>query len=282
MQPQRQFSVPELFSHVVSDAALSVSRRAGEATEQESLRAQAAVHAIMGFQPTDMVEAMLAGQCVMFHELMFDTIRTMFRGELAPNSRATRNSIVAMDRAFGNNLARLERCQRRAPKDRDEVAREDGPRQTSAPAPVEAAPPEATPRPIETVATPVNRAARRHAARKARLAPVPARSTLAAQSGRVSPAPADVPGNWSPSARAIANHRLTPGAMAALDAGDASAFARAMEVEPPIEEFVVAAEEPGRVSGRHGLSSLVTPDVPRVADGDANSAVEARLVAEAA
>ena len=78
------------------------------------------------------------------------------------------------------------------------------------------------------------------------------------------------------------SHHTQPGAMAALDAVDASAFARAMGVEPPIEEFVVAAEEPGRVSGRHGLSSLVKPDVPRVADGDANSAVEARLVAEAA
>src|SRR3954447_23204742 len=111
MQNQRQLSVPELFNHVVGDAARSVSQRAGETKEQEAVRAQVAVHAIMGFRPSDMTEAMLAGQCVMFHELMLDAIRDLFRGEIDTHRHATRNGIVALDRAFGNNLARLQRWQ---------------------------------------------------------------------------------------------------------------------------------------------------------------------------
>src|SRR4051812_6032214 len=111
MQTQRQLSVTEVFSHVAGDVARSVSQRGGETKEDEIRRSQVAVHAIMGFLPGDIIEAMLAGHCLMLHELMLDTIRTMFRGEIDSNPRATRNGIVAMDRAFGNNLARLERRQ---------------------------------------------------------------------------------------------------------------------------------------------------------------------------
>jgi hypothetical protein len=67
----------------------------------------------MAFAPRDAIEAMLAGHCLMFHELIVDSVRLTLNGEPAPARRATRGNIVAMDKAFGNNLARLERYRTR-------------------------------------------------------------------------------------------------------------------------------------------------------------------------
>jgi hypothetical protein len=67
----------------------------------------------MAFQPRDAIEAMLAGHCVMFHEMIVDSVHHTLHGEDDAARRPTRSSIVAMDKAFGNSLTRLERCQTR-------------------------------------------------------------------------------------------------------------------------------------------------------------------------
>jgi hypothetical protein len=56
---------------------------------------------------------MLAGHCVIFHELIVDAVRTTFRAETDTARRASRGGVVAMDKAFGNNLTRLERYRAR-------------------------------------------------------------------------------------------------------------------------------------------------------------------------
>ena len=66
----------------------------------------------MEFRPDGAIEAMLAGHCVMFHEMIVDSVRTTMRGEEAPASRVTCANIIAMDKAFGDNLTRLERHRR--------------------------------------------------------------------------------------------------------------------------------------------------------------------------
>jgi len=68
----------------------------------------------MAFSPRDLIETVLAGRCVMFHELVVDSIHHTLRGELDTTRRATRATIVAMDKAFGNNLARFERYRTRS------------------------------------------------------------------------------------------------------------------------------------------------------------------------
>jgi hypothetical protein len=63
----------------------------------------------MAFQPRNVIEAMIASHCVMLHEVIVDTVHSLLDGEDGPARRASRSSIVALDKAFGNNLARLDR-----------------------------------------------------------------------------------------------------------------------------------------------------------------------------
>jgi hypothetical protein len=106
---QPTFGLAELLTHVVGGIANAVSERPGESRQQQLNRSQAAVHTIMEFRPGGAIETMLAGHCVMFHEMIVDSVHATMHGEEAPTRRATRANIVAMDKAFGNNLTRLER-----------------------------------------------------------------------------------------------------------------------------------------------------------------------------
>jgi|HubBroStandDraft_1064217.scaffolds.fasta_scaffold11981_5 hypothetical protein len=97
----------DTLTHVVGGIARAVCQRVGEEQQQQIGRTQAAAHAIMEFQPRDSVEAMIAGHCVMFHEMIVDSVRFTLGRELEGTRRTTRTNIVAMDKAFGNNLTRL-------------------------------------------------------------------------------------------------------------------------------------------------------------------------------
>jgi hypothetical protein len=113
MDTQPAFGLQELFAHLIGGIAKAVGERQGESRQQQFDRTQAAAHTVMAFMPRDAIEAMISGHCVMFHEMMVDSVRETLRGEAAQAHCAARRGIVAMDRAFGNNLARLERYRRR-------------------------------------------------------------------------------------------------------------------------------------------------------------------------
>jgi hypothetical protein len=112
MDTQPSLTARDLLTHVIGDIAKALSDRSGEPAGRDR-RSLAAVHTIMAFQPRDAIEAMLAGHCVMFHELIVDSVHDTLRGEEEAPRRATRSGIVAMDKAFGDNLSRLERYQTR-------------------------------------------------------------------------------------------------------------------------------------------------------------------------
>jgi hypothetical protein len=99
--------------HLIADIAQSVSQRQSESPQQRVVRVLAATAAILAFQPRDAIEAMLAGHCLMFHELIVDSVHRTLRDEADAPSRPTRSGIVAMDKAFGDNLTRLERYRTR-------------------------------------------------------------------------------------------------------------------------------------------------------------------------
>jgi hypothetical protein len=124
MRTQPEFGFKEHFSHIVGDMAKAVSERAGETKQQQLIRTQAAVLTIMSMLPRDAIEVMLAGHCLMFHELLTDSIHNTLRGEVDTTRRATRSGIVAMSRAFGSNLQRLERYQGRPAEGRRDAPRE--------------------------------------------------------------------------------------------------------------------------------------------------------------
>jgi len=110
---QPAFGFKELLTHMVGDMAKAVSERPDETRQQHYARTQAAIHMIMSFLPRDVIEAMLAGRCVMLHEMIIDSVRDTLRGEVDTMRRATRSGIVAMDKAFGANLLRLEQYRAR-------------------------------------------------------------------------------------------------------------------------------------------------------------------------
>jgi hypothetical protein len=263
------FGFEQLFGHVIGAMANSVCERNGESKQQQFARSQAAVHTIMGFLPRDVIEAILAGRCVMFHELITDSVHETLRGEMDTTRRATRSGIVAMDRAFGANLARLERYQLRPSEGRRDEAqaqKEEVPAEVPVEVPVDA-PKDAPPSvpvgvrpgpPNETPVKPV--IAPRPVANTSRPTPAPAAVAPALQ-------PRDIPAKprppvaetalaFRPSAEAIAACQANPEAMAALEAGDPERFARAMGLDMPSEAYLDAAAAAGSPFDRSQPSGL--------------------------
>ena len=227
MQLNSGFGYKELFTHLVGDMVKAVCTRGNESQQQKMDRSQAAVHQIMDLTPRDTTEAMFAGHCVMFHELLVDNFRLALMGESGTQRRATRTSIIAIDKAFRLNLEQLKTYQLRpAEGDRDEA----GAPLTAAPEPA-AGPLPATNEPASDPVAPPPIPADVPPAE----APAPLFAQSAAASGPL----------FAQSAAAVAACRINPEAMAALEAGDPVRFARAMGVAEPSEEFLAAANAPG-------------------------------------
>jgi hypothetical protein len=238
------FGFEDLVTFALTDMAKAMSERNGESEAQQLARCEAAVHMIMAFAPRDVIEVMLAGHCVMLHEVMTVDVRDSLCGEAAGNRR----SVVVLNRAFNDNLERLERYRQRpaaSPREALEVC---------SVANVPAAPVE----PVARSAMPeMNRAARRQAARAAEMrAAATASRPASRQGGKVptgatrtaSPQAAPHPeGNvvQQPTDEAVAKCRGNPEAMAALAAGDPAGFARALGIATPGEAFLAAAKSPG-------------------------------------
>jgi hypothetical protein len=250
MQSQAQFGFKDMLTQVIGDMARAMCRRNDESEQRQRDRVEAAVRMIMGFLPRDLIEAMLAGHCVMFHELMVDNVRHTLLGEVDTMRRSTRASVVAMDKCFGNNLTRLEHYQRRpstgSRETADTVAVET-PAETPMETPIEA--------PVATaaVATPrdasLRTAMRTEFATAGQQAGAATERTPEPQGTAAPPARTAATGIGSasiggPSASAIADCQANPEAMAALDAGDPARFARALGLEPNAA-FLAAATAPG-------------------------------------
>jgi hypothetical protein len=113
MDTQPLSGLPQLMDHIIADMARALCQRRDEPHQMQAARAQGAAQSIRAFQPDNAVEAMIAGHCVMLHEVIVDSVETTLRGEPDAMRRATRSGIVAMDKAFGANLVRLERYRAR-------------------------------------------------------------------------------------------------------------------------------------------------------------------------
>ena len=291
MDTSAAFGFRELFNHVIGDMAKAVSERNGETKQQQSARAQAVVRMIMGFLPRDVIEAMLAGHCVMFHEVMTDSVRDTLRGELDTMRRATRATIVAMNKAFGNNLARLERYQNRPSEgQRDTLDEARGEAATAAPpaqptgpevaartdaagtdaAPVVDAPVEAAPVAVVEAASGAAAPgvavqglaipAAAVAARADEIVEVPLRAVL----DTLPPQLREAVAGYQPSSETIAACLANPEAMAAMEDGDPERFAIAMGIDMPSEAFLLAAKGPGSPFERPAAAAPVAAaGVPR-------------------
>jgi hypothetical protein len=249
MDPQPAFTFQDLFSFVVGDMAKVIAERDGETREQQSTRSRAAVHMILGFLPRDVIEAMLAGHCVMLHEIMTANVRTSLRGDAGPMRRRPHSNLAGLNKAFNDNLDRLERYRQRPAE-----GSRDAPETPSPTTPDIAGPPPTEPiepQPPGPVAQRLNRAARRQAARAgiraaavaSRGAPKPSLVTPAQT--RPLPDTARTAALYTPSPEAVSVCKANSEAMAALQSGDPAGFARAIGIEHPCEAFLTAANIKG-------------------------------------
>jgi len=127
VQARQDFSVQNVCFHIISDMAKAVSERAGEGQQTQYTRAGVAAAMIADLNPQDTLQAMLAGHCVMFHELLNDSVQDTLRGEKDARRRGTRGNIVAMNHAFHANLNCLERRQNRPAEAREDALAEAAP-----------------------------------------------------------------------------------------------------------------------------------------------------------
>lgn len=196
MDPQPAFTFQDLFTSVVADMAKAVSERSGEPQEQQFVRSRNAAHMLMGFLPRDVPEAILAGHCVMLHEIMTANVHTTLCTDAEPVRRGADGSVTALNKAFNDTLDRLWRQQKRpaegsrdmpeqqpaAPRD-DALAASRLPPADSIDPPLQTQTDTSGPQPAP-VAPRLNRAARRQAARaESRAAAVAARGASRPASG---------------------------------------------------------------------------------------------------
>jgi hypothetical protein len=262
MDQQSALTFQDLLTFVISDMAKAISERSGEAGQEHFARSRAAAHMILGFVPRDVIEAMLAGHCVMLHEVMTADAHDTLHSETDPQRRRPRSNIVGLNRAFNDTLDRLESHQQRpavGSRDAVDVQHSAEPQPTVNVQPDTTAAPQPKP-----VAQTLNRAARRQAARAenraavtaSRAAPKP--GVITSQPATPRPDPLEIAGFGSPSPEAIAACNANPEAMAALKSGDPAGFARAMGIADPCEAFLSAAKTKG--SPFDQLASVLRPE----------------------
>jgi hypothetical protein len=232
METQPVFGFKELFNSLIGEIAKALSDRDGEPRPQQFTRSQTAAHMVTGFLPRDVIEAMLAGHCVMLHELMVQAVGEFFRAEAGPKTRGMRSAILAMDRAFGRNLADFDRYQKREAEGRRDAPEAEGPAVAT-----------------ETeIADRVRRHREQAAAQDGRKQAGAAEGREAARNGK-----AEI---TRPRAGAIEACRTNPEAMEALNASDMARFARLMGVENPSEVYVTAATEEMRTLNGQGARGV--------------------------
>ena len=139
MQATMDSSFQDLFTHVIGGMAKAVSDHPGENPQQGTARVAATVRMILNFLPRDGIEAMLAGHCVMFHELLTDCVGKTVRGEEETLKRG-HAGLLGMNRAFLNSLDRLIRYQRRLSEGSRDAPRAKSPSTPAPEAPVQEPP----------------------------------------------------------------------------------------------------------------------------------------------
>ena len=116
MQPSPDAAFPEPMLSIVGDMACALANRPGETPALGQARAAAAVRAMMAFLPRDGIEAMLASHCVLFHTLLTDSAKDGRGGEETLPFRGGQRGLLALNKAFLDNMKALRACQARPPE----------------------------------------------------------------------------------------------------------------------------------------------------------------------
>jgi hypothetical protein len=234
----------ELRTHIAGSIAKAIAERPGETEEQQLERFQTAIQMIMALAPTDAIETILAGHCIMFHEMLVHSFAEIFRAGTDAPLLASFSRLGVLDRCFGENLRRLERRQNGTPErekaksteaERKRTDRTDAAPTSAATPPESSAPSRATP---AQATGDHGRPAGVEGERETQSAPdddekYPVRPEMLAFIA-----------SCVPTRGKVEETMKNEAAVAAMRSGDAAGFARALGVEPT-PDFLAAAARPG-------------------------------------
>ena len=113
MHTETGFTILTAMSEITQEVIETVADRPGDAPAKRFARQQATALTMMSFLPRDPVETMLAGQCVIFDNLLRDSARDALRGQPIEMKLRTRNQSYASGKMFLALFARFEQLQTR-------------------------------------------------------------------------------------------------------------------------------------------------------------------------
>ncbi len=111
MTPDPNFGFEQVAIELIRGVVDIVAACPGMAEDQRFIKQQTVVHGVMGFQPRDPVEVMLAGQCVIYDNILRDAARDLLHGQDEPLKARARTGTLASGKLFLSTFAVLRRMQ---------------------------------------------------------------------------------------------------------------------------------------------------------------------------
>ncbi len=113
MQPNPSFGFEQIVTEVIRGVLEAVAEKPGLSQDRRASLTQTVVCSVMAFEPRDPVEAMMAGQCIVYDHLLRDGVREMQRGQADQVTARARPGVLAVGKVFLATMAMLLRMQRR-------------------------------------------------------------------------------------------------------------------------------------------------------------------------
>jgi len=124
MTPDPAFGPEQLIAELCRKVVDTVADLPGWSPEQRAINRRTAYHSVMGFQPRDPVEAMLAGQCVIYDHLLRDGVRDQLHTNARVRNANARPINLGAGKLFLSALAMLQRMRHRAASQAKAIAAE--------------------------------------------------------------------------------------------------------------------------------------------------------------
>jgi hypothetical protein len=112
-------SIPaSLIARILDKAAAALAGRPGSTQQQRDARARDAAEIMREFAPRNVIEAMLAAHCVLFHQLIDDALETVAnQNQVLPSNAGVPAGVIALNNAFHRNLACFQRARKIRPEE---------------------------------------------------------------------------------------------------------------------------------------------------------------------
>ena len=106
---RKPFELTNLVTPALGGIVLALTERGGQSEAARRDKADAVMSLILAFQPRDAIDMTLAGQTVLYNELLADGARDVFRGMADTTKQRSLTILANMGRLMQGHVDRLER-----------------------------------------------------------------------------------------------------------------------------------------------------------------------------